>query len=159
VCISGYVTSLKIGSEARWRAHRAAAMHGKVANEVKKHFRYTDIRISNTGGAKKWQCTFCELQITGSATKLKAHLLGVNGQGIIACVAVSVDAKMAIVALEEEFPAGGKQAYSLVQSSSGSSRQPLIPEVFARLSKDEVDSAIALWIYVNGIPFNVVRYV
>jgi len=135
-------------------------MHVKVANVVKKHFRYTDIRISNTGGAKKWQCTFCELQITGSATKLKAHLLGVTGQGVIACVAVSVDAKRAIVAHEEEFPAGGKQpAYSLAQSSSGSSRQLLIPEVFARLSKDEVASAIALWIYVNGIPFNVVRYV
>ena len=135
-------------------------MQTRVVSEVKKHFRATDIRISNSGGGKKWECRLCNLQIMGSATKLRAHLLGVRGQGVIACDKINADILRAITALEEQFPAGGRQpASSLGPSSSSSSRQTSIAEAFDRLNKDEVDQAIALCFYVNGIPFNVNRYV
>ena len=135
-------------------------MQTRVANELKKHFRATDIRISNTGGGKKWECRLCDLPITGSATKLRAHLFGIRGEGVTACPNVDADILRAITALEEQFPAGGRQpASSLGLSSSSSSRLTSIAEAFERLNKDEVDQAIALWFYVNGIPFNVVRYV
>ena len=135
-------------------------MDAKVADEVKKHFRPAEGAISTTGGAKKWNCLACKKVITGSATKLKAHLLGTPGCGVAACPDVSEGAKSAIIAACEEEKPGLKRkepgSYGL--SSSSSSRQPNIAEVFKRLDKSQVDAAIAEWFYVNGIPFNTVRY-
>lgn len=68
-------------------------MDSKVADEVKKHFKVADGTISLTGGAKKWKCIACKKQITGSATRLKAHLLGVSGHNVAACREVSEDAQ------------------------------------------------------------------
>ena len=83
-------------------------MQTRVAREVKKHFRATDIRISNSGGGKKWECRLCNLVITGSAIKLRAPLLGVRVQGVTACPTVNVNILRAITALEGQFPAGGR---------------------------------------------------
>ena len=134
-----------------------------MADEVKKHFRVADGTISVTGGAKKWICIPCKKPITGSATKLRAHLLGTPGLGVAACPDVSEDAKNAIRAAEQENPSNKRKepapSFGLSASGSNSSgRQPGIAEVFKRLDKTEVDQAVAGWFYVNGIPFNTVRY-
>ena len=135
-------------------------MDSKVAGEVKKHFRPAEGAISVTGGAKKWECIGCKKIVTGSATKLKAHLLGHTGFGVATCPNISSDAKKAIIAAEEETPSlkrkEASSSYGL--SSSSSSRQPGIAEVFKRLDKSEVNATVAEWFYVNGIPFNTVRY-
>ena len=114
-------------------------MDSKVAGEVKKHFRPAEGAISVTGGAKKWECIACKKIVTGSATKLKAHLMGHTGFGVAACHNVSSDAKNAIIAAEEETPSLKRKepssSYGL--SSSSSSRQPGIAEVFKRLDKSE----------------------
>jgi hypothetical protein len=138
-------------------------MDAKVADEVKKHFSTAEGTISLTGGAKKWICIPCKKPITGSATKLRAHLLGTPGCGVAACPNVSEDAKNAIRAAEQENPSNKRKesAPSFGLSASGSnssSRQRGIAEVFKRLDKTEVDQAVAGWFYVNGIPFNTVRY-
>ena len=56
-------------------------MDPKVANEVKKHFMHAQGAISMTMGAKslskRWICNACKKVITGSNTKLKAHLLAI----------------------------------------------------------------------------------
>ena len=139
-----------------------AGMHLRIASAVKKHFRATDIAISNTGGAKKWECILCKKPITGSATKLKAQLLGRSGFGVGPCPEINEDIQRAILALEQEYPANAglePASSSLGQSiaSSSSSRQPGIADVIKRLNKGEVDQAVALWFYINGIPFNTVR--
>jgi hypothetical protein len=67
-------------------------MNAKVANEVKKHFKIADSTISLSGGAKKWVCTGCKKVITGSATKLKAHLLAIPGHGVSALLPMVGDA-------------------------------------------------------------------
>ena len=136
-------------------------MNSKVADEVKKHFKVADSTISLTGGAKKWVCTLCQKVITGSATKLKAHLLSTSGQGVAGCLKVSDDAKNAIRGAEEGNPSNKRKepapSWGLTGSSS-SFRQPNIAEVIKRLDKSEVDQTVAEWFYVNGIPFNTVRY-
>ncbi len=128
-------------------------MDAKVAGEVKKHFRRAEGAISVTRGAKKWECIACKKIITGSATKLKAHLLGLPGLGVAACPDISTDAKDAIIAAEEEKPSLKRKepGASFGLSSSNSSRQPSIAEVYKRLDKSEVDAAVAEWFYVNGI--------
>jgi hypothetical protein len=102
-------------------------MDPKVAIEVKKHFRPGETEISTTGGSKKWHCLACKKVITGSATKLKAHLLGTPGNGVAACPDISVDAKNAIRIAEVEQPGSKRKApgsYGL--SGSSSSHQPNI---------------------------------
>lgn len=147
------------GCNGDCRAHKPTEMDPKVAIEVKKHFRPGETEISTTGGSKKWHCLACKKVITGSATKLKAHLLGTPGIGVAACPDISVDAKNAIRIAEEEQPGSKrKEPGSYGLSGSSSSHQPNIAEVFKRLDKSEVDSAVAEWFYVNGIPFNTVRY-
>lgn len=155
----GYVTPLKIGSEDSYRRHRAARMNAKVSEEVRKHFKLADGTVSLRGGAKKWLCIACNKIITGSATKLRAHILGIGGHNVAACSEASEDAQNAIRAVEQEHPAntGKAPASSFVRSSSGSSKQPGIAAVFERLNKDEVDLKVAEWFYINGIAFNTVR--
>ena len=134
-------------------------MDNRIAIEVKKYFKVADGTISLTGGAKRWNCLFCKKTITGSATKLRAHLLGVRGANVAACVDVPDDTQNAIRGLEAEHPdkKAGQLARSYVFSSSSSGTQPSVADVFARLDKDEVDQLMADWFYVNGIPFNAVR--
>jgi hypothetical protein len=135
-------------------------MDAKVAAEVKKHFRVADGTISLTGGAEKWICIACNKAITGSATKLRAHCLASPGHGVSACSDRNEDAKNAIRAAEEENLSNKRQepASSFGLSSSSSSRQPGIAEVFKRLDKTEVDHCVAKWFYVNRIPFDSGRY-
>ena len=73
-----------------------------MPDEVKKHLSVADGTISLTGGAKKWICIPYKKPITGSATKLRAHLLGTPGLGVAACPDISEDAKNAIRAAEQE---------------------------------------------------------
>ena len=134
-----------------------------MADEVKKHFRAADGTISLTGGAKKWIYIPCKKPITGSATKLRAHFFGTSGLGVAACPDVIEDAKNAIRAAEQENPSNKRKepapSFGLSASGSNSSgRQPGVAEVFKRLEWSEVDRAVAGWFYVNGIPFNTVRY-
>lgn len=110
-------------------------MDNRGAIEVKKHFKLTGGTIRQTGAAKKWNCLFCKKTITGSATKLKAHLLGVRGFNVAACDEISEDTQSAISLLEAEHSdkKAGQPARSYALSSSNSSRQPGIADVFARL--------------------------
>ena len=135
-------------------------MDAKVANEVNKYFKVADSTISVSGGAKKWICTICKKPITGSATKVKAHLLATSGQGVSACPKVSQGVKNAINSAEEENPSNKRKepAPSYGLSGSSSSRQPTLEETYRKWDKSEVDQAVANWFYVNGIPFNTVRY-
>ena len=134
-------------------------MDQKVAVEAKKHFPLADGLVNPTGGAKKWCCNFCKKVFIGSATKLKAHLLGISKHGVAACPKVSEDAKNGIKAAETENPSNKRKepAGSFGLSSSSSSRQPGIAEVLKKLNKTDIDEAVAAWFYVNAIPFNVVR--
>lgn len=134
-------------------------MDVKVANEVKKHFKVADGTISLTGGSKKWQCIACEKVITGSATKLRAHLLAITGFNVAACKLISKDAQIAIRDVEAEHPFSKARdsSESFGISSSSSSRQPRVADVLKRLNKGEVDLLIAQWMYINGIAFNTVR--
>ena len=64
-------------------------MDAKVADEVKKHFSTAEGTISLTGGAKKWICIPCKKTITGSATKLRAHLLTIYKSSLPRCCSCS----------------------------------------------------------------------
>ena len=97
--------------------------------------------------------------LIGSATKLRAHLLGLSGHGVAACPKVSEDAKSALTEAETENPSNKRKesAASFGLSSSSSSRQPGIAKVLKKLNETDIDEAVAAWFYVNAIPFNVVR--
>ena len=96
-------------------------MDVKVADAVKKHFKATDIAISQTGGSRKWQCLACEKVITGSATKLRAHLLGISGHNVAPCKEVCEGVQNAIREVEAENPhtKAREPARSLGLSSRG----------------------------------------
>lgn len=49
-------------------------------------------------GSEKWECKFCSHVAGGSATRIKAHLLGLKGQGICACPNVPKDVYDDVVA-------------------------------------------------------------
>ena len=135
-------------------------MDQKVSGHLQKYFKLADGTISQTGGAKRWICTLCGKVFIGSATKQRAHLLGLTWKGIAACPSISEDAVTAITAAEAENPSNKRKepASSFGLSSSSSARQPGIAEVLKKLDKTEVDKAVASWLYVNAIPFNTVRY-
>ena len=154
-----YVPPQKIGLKVSCRPPRANRMDQKVAAEVKKHYTLTDGLLNPSGGTKKWRCNFCKKVVIGSATKLRAHLLGSSGHGVAACPKVCEDAKNAITAAETEDPSNKRKepAASFGLPSSGSSRQPGIAEVLKKLNKTDIDEAVVAWFYVNAIPFNVVR--
>ena len=46
-------------------------------------------KIREWGGSWKWTCSLCGLQKFGTYTRVKAHLLNINGKGIICCKNVS----------------------------------------------------------------------
>lgn len=99
---------------------------------------------------------FCNLIFVGSATRLKAHILGSSGCGVSACPHASEDAKNAIIAAEGANPSSNKRKQP--PASFGLGRQPGIAETFKRLEKTDVDQAVANWYYANGIAFNTMRY-
>jgi len=39
----------------------------------------------NGGGNRVWSCNFCNKQVTGSYSKVKAHLLKISGHGVAIC--------------------------------------------------------------------------
>ena len=139
----GDVSPLRTGFGGRLWSSRATTMDAKVADEVNKHFSTAEGTISFSGGAKKWICIPCKKPITGSATKLRARLLGTCGCGVAACPNVSEDAKNAIREAEQENPSNKRKepAPSFGLSSSCSCRQPSIAEVFKRHDKTVGDQA------------------
>ena len=98
----------------------------RVAVEAKKYYKVGSVSISQTGGGKKWECLFCKKTIIGTATRLRAHLLGLRGFNVAACEDVSKETQSAITNLEAEHPVkkAGQPARSYALSSSNSSRQP-----------------------------------
>ena len=45
---------------------------------------------SKLGGNTRFKCNYCDGNFVGSYSKVKAHLLKINGQGIRACIKVTL---------------------------------------------------------------------
>ena len=52
-------------------------MHKKVAEEVNKHFE----QVIGEAAQRKVTCNYCNLSFAGSATRKRAHLLQILGDG------------------------------------------------------------------------------
>ena len=48
-----------------------------------------------------FKCNFCHGEFPGGATRIKAHLAGVSGHDIVACVAVSQEVQKEALATQE----------------------------------------------------------
>lgn len=152
-------------------------MNVNVATAVKKHFTLLPDILPSHGGARKYKCSACDKCITGSATKLRAHLLCITGMGVSICDKVSEEVTASIISAEEEHPpampppsnpssaclramAGNASTSSALPASiaSKSTRRPKsISDVLRRMNKSVVDQKIANLFYANGIAFNVSR--
>ena len=122
------------------------------------------------GGTWRFQCNFCNNIRTGSYSRVRAHLLGIQHAGIAACKKVSRSEKLEMQRLEENFEnkrtdSGPREvplpceSKSEVDSTSKKRKSNLSPitQAFGIQARDQLDQEIARMFYTGGLPFNLAR--
>ena len=64
----------------------------------RKRDRFWDYAVEQ---GSSFKCKFCDHVLTGGATRIKAHLVGVVGHDIVVCVAVSEEVQKEAMATQE----------------------------------------------------------
>ena len=140
------------------------AMDHDFASDVKKHFTLLE---TNRKGQHKWKCNHCKKIIKGTATRLSAHLIRINRQGIKSCKDVpdAVRTKVRIYATRKTGVgkyAGGKAAGTSRQvggtTETGKGfEQRTLEDLYEPVEKDGVDALVAFMLYDNGVSFKVIE--
>nr|XP_017250874.1 PREDICTED: uncharacterized protein LOC108221512 [Daucus carota subsp. sativus] len=122
------------------------------------------------GGNRKWRCRYCNKIVTGSYSKVRAHLLKISNMGVEACKGISDDVYRQIEAehkrAEEKV---AKEAMNVRQRNQcmayqgGSDlvqpkkRKGALELAFNVADRDEIDKDCAMMFYTGGISFNFAR--
>lgn len=126
--------------------------------------------IPKSGGNRKWICNYCNKRVTGSYSKVKAHLLKISGTGVGRCTAITdavaeeimkehTDAELRKANADSE----AKRRRDYVSLPSGSDlKQPKrmrgsLESCFNVVERDDVDKECARMFYASALPFSLVR--
>ncbi|PWA91238.1 hypothetical protein CTI12_AA092440 [Artemisia annua] len=123
-------------------------------------------KLGATGGAWKFKCDVCQDVRQGSYSRVRAHLLGITGQGIKVCKKATAALKLEMKDLEafyEQKKADSKAKEVALPCEAGlgfkkrkGSLNPL-ERAFGVETRDQLDQEIARMFYTGGLPFNLAR--
>jgi len=125
----------------------------------------------NGGGNRIWSCNYCNKRVTGSYSKVKAHLLKISGQGVQICKEISKEVCEALKQEHEEaenkkasvqLDARKKSDYvSLPERSDLShlkkrkgSNVGALEKSFGIENRNIADKMVARMFYASGLSFN-----
>ena len=120
--------------------------------------------VRQSGSNKRWRCTKCNHNFSGSVSRIHEHLKGKPGDVKGCTYSVTNDKKEVcdeIDALVYAVPKSKKHKAADVSqaetaSCSGPKQMP-IQQSLQAAGKVGVDQALAHWVFEAGIPFNVFR--
>ncbi|CAA0840437.1 Unknown protein [Striga hermonthica] len=126
---------------------------------------------SGGGGNRVWSCNYCHKKVTGSYSKVKAHLLRLPGSGVTICNSISDD--IAVVIKKEHEDAERKKANKKIRARRQADYLSLPPgtdllqqkkrkpgaleNAFNVADRDTADKLCARMFYACALPFNLVR--
>lgn len=126
-------------------------------------------KFDGKGGNLKWKCNFCHVIKSGSYTRVRAHLLKIEGEGIGPCNGVtSVNSAEFHRLVEEERLTTEQNKRKKVplpppsptknkcRREDSSQSNPII-KAFNVGARDQLHSEIARMFYSGGLPFNLAR--
>lgn len=130
----------------------------------------TVVQNPGSGGNRKWTCNYCDKKVTGSYSKVKAHLLKIPGHGVQPCMKITdeikdqiqkehamAEAKKAQVSFE------AKRKLDYVTLPPGSDlmqpkrKKGTLESCFNVIERDELDKECARFIYSSALPFSIVK--
>ncbi|KAF3780242.1 Pre-rRNA-processing TSR2-like protein [Nymphaea thermarum] len=117
------------------------------------------------GGNKMFNCNFCEVNYTGSYTRVKAHLLHIACVGIRPCPKLT---KEEIDVLKKEHDAAETKkssskssvsvpVYAIEPHEDASKRRRTLSHAFNNMGRAEMDRRIGRFFFASSLPFNVAR--
>uniref|UniRef100_A0A5B7AFB0 BED-type domain-containing protein n=1 Tax=Davidia involucrata TaxID=16924 RepID=A0A5B7AFB0_DAVIN len=139
-------------------------------------------KLSDGGGNISWQCNFCHQVKKSSYTRVRAHLLRLPGQGIVACSKVTTKDILEMQKLEDEvklrlksnalkkvplphsiislcgstsFSQEGYDSKKRKTTSSGSGNP--LEKTFNMVAHEQLHAEIARMFYSSGLPFHLAR--
>jgi hypothetical protein len=142
----------------------AKAMAPKAAVAVKK-LQPKDIRQKHftpvVGDSRRWTCNYCskEFNLSSSARAVQ-HLVPGGDREIALCAKAPKDVMALVLAFSQDRAAAAAataQKQEDMQKASGSTRQAHIDIFFNKSKNEAADLAVAMFLYENGISFNVIR--
>ncbi|WOG81476.1 hypothetical protein DCAR_0100623 [Daucus carota subsp. sativus] len=115
------------------------------------------------GDNRKWRCRYCNKIVTGSYTKVRAHLLKISNMGVEACKGISDDVYRQIEAehkraeekvAKEAMNARQRNQYMAYQGGSDlvqpKKRKGALELAFNVADRDEIDKDCAMMFYTSG---------
>ncbi|MCO5570264.1 hypothetical protein L7F22_023983 [Adiantum nelumboides] len=109
----------------------------------------------NSGGSKKWNCSFCKADYAGSYSRVRAHLLGIKKQGIGLCLKATSEDKEFMA--REEHESSNKKEKESSQLKRKAHGQHSLESMFNASCREEVDEAVARCFYACGLSFTLAR--
>lgn len=119
------------------------------------------------GGNRVWSCNYCSKTVTGSYSKVKAHLLRIPNQGVEVCKALSDDVQRALNQEHEktewrktqnDYNARKKAEYVSLPCGSDLSqpkrKKGSLENSFNMQLRDTADKEAARMFYASALPFN-----
>ncbi|KAK8340477.1 hypothetical protein V6Z11_A08G104500 [Gossypium hirsutum] len=113
-------------------------------------------KIVEEGRNVSFVCNFCSATFKGSYSRVKAHLLKLNGQGILVCPKVALQHLAEMQKIVED--AKLKLQPKIVQLPPSFKRRKCPLEQSLNLvARENLDNEIARMFYSGGLPFHLAR--
>lgn len=127
-------------------------------------------KIGTVGGTWKYKCKFCNGVRTSSYSRVRAHLLQLDGHGVSKCKGVSYADKLEMQRIDKDYeerksnsgprevplPSETKMDVDTSQKKRRSANSP-IARCFGIEARDQLDQEIARMFFTAGLPFNLAR--
>ncbi|KAL7207516.1 hypothetical protein ACSBR1_029462 [Camellia fascicularis] len=102
---------------------------------------------SSGGGNRTWSCNYCSKKVTGSYTKVKAHLLKLSNHGVEPCKSIRDDV---IEAIRKKHDGAEKKRKGMAPPGA-------LQKSFNVAQRDISNKDYARMFYASGLPFNLAR--
>ncbi|XP_022894492.1 uncharacterized protein LOC111408894 isoform X2 [Olea europaea var. sylvestris] len=135
------------------------------------HVKVLTVALSG-GGNRTWSCNYCNKKVTGSYTKVKAHLLKLPNQGVECCKVITDDIHQSIKRehkqverkkLQDEINERKRAEYVSLPSDSDLLQQKMkkkrgqlgpLEKTFNMAQRDTADKEAARMFYASALSFN-----
>ncbi|XP_052620999.1 uncharacterized protein LOC111909277 [Lactuca sativa] len=123
-------------------------------------------KLAGAGGCWKFKCNLCSETRQGSYSRVRAHFLGIKGNGISICKKATTADKLNMTQLEDEYEkkkteSQAKEVQLPCEAGVGFKKRKgistPIERAFGVKIRDQLDQEIARMFYTGGLPFNLAR--
>lgn len=114
---------------------------------------------SNRSGSKKWECNYCNTLRLGSFSRVRAHLLGLEREGVKICPAIDESLREHFRILDEKGLSNKRKRKFEDENPREriTTPQPNIESVPRTISKKEVESSIARFFIAEDLDLNLIE--